>query len=167
MSLSNFLVQLCLFHDMYVFVHFGGQNSNNPQLNNTSSLPAFFSADITFLGQWVNPKNTSCQCLAIYLGGYSVSSPAWLTSLRGSARLRRTWVANLHIIAAVTWSGSPPWPPPSPQPSIPHRRRRRKQWGRARSSQFEFDKTMTTFQYAGPPTSIVELVARSSDVFAI
>lgn len=49
----------------------------------------------------------SCQNLAIYLGGYSVSSSAWLI-LSGTPLCygRQTWLANSHIIATVIWSAS-------------------------------------------------------------
>lgn len=74
-----------------------------------SSAPGgpFFWADITFLGQWVNLKNTYCQDHAIYLGGYSVSSSVYLI-LSGSCVCygRQTWQANSHIIATVIWSSS-------------------------------------------------------------
>lgn len=75
----------------------------------SSSPPSgpFFWADITFLGQWVNLKNTYCQDRAIYLGVYSVSNSVYLI-LSGSrvSYRRQTWRANSHIITTVIWSSS-------------------------------------------------------------
>lgn len=75
----------------------------------SSSAPGgpFFWADITFLGQWVNLKNTYCQDCAIYLGGYSVSKSVYLI-LCGSRVCygRQTWRAKSHIITTVIWSSS-------------------------------------------------------------